>query len=159
MNNLKRDGMLGAAALALTLAAACAPQLAQTEYSPTEQQWQQYLATHYPEWRPPQSVPPWAGAAAPEPELVPDFVPGGEELAPLPPPEELPPPPDLAGAQKYTVQKGDSLWKIAAKFYGKGSLWPRILEANRALIPDPGNLKAGIELLIPGVEDQAVVPK
>lgn len=30
----------------------------------------------------------------------------------------------------YTVEAGDSLWKIAAKHYGNGALYPRIIEAN-----------------------------
>ena len=29
-----------------------------------------------------------------------------------------------AEAQMYTVEKGDTLWKIAEKFYGNGSKYP-----------------------------------
>ena len=32
--------------------------------------------------------------------------------------------------QYYVVQKGDSLWKIAQKVYGKGTLYPKIVQAN-----------------------------
>lgn len=34
----------------------------------------------------------------------------------------------------YTVKKGDSLWKISRKFYGKGSEWKKIYEANKTVI-------------------------
>ena len=34
----------------------------------------------------------------------------------------------------YTVKKGDSLWKISKKFYGKGSSWTRIYNANKSII-------------------------
>lgn len=35
---------------------------------------------------------------------------------------------------QYTVVKGDCLWKISKKFYGKGSKWPTIYEANKEAI-------------------------
>jgi nucleoid-associated protein YgaU len=47
------------------------------------------------------------------------------------------------------VQKGDSLWKIAQKFYGKGSAWTRIHEANRERIADPDKIQPGWTLTIP----------
>jgi hypothetical protein len=42
-----------------------------------------------------------------------------------------------APPRTYRVVKGDCLWNIALKFYGKGSLWPRIFDANRSKIRDP----------------------
>lgn len=48
----------------------------------------------------------------------------------------------------YTVERGDSLWKIAEKFYGQGSSWRRIYEDNRAVIRNPGRLYAGQKLVI-----------
>ena len=42
----------------------------------------------------------------------------------------------------YVVQKGDSLWSIAAqpKIYGRASQWRRIFDANRDLLKNPGQL-------------------
>src|SRR6476620_10860907 len=37
----------------------------------------------------------------------------------------------------YTVQKGDSLSKIAKHFYGDASKWKEIFEANKDSIKDP----------------------
>lgn len=50
---------------------------------------------------------------------------------------ERPSPP---AAQTYTVAKGDCLWKIAQKFYGKGSDYTKILEANKGTIGSNPNL-------------------
>ena len=48
----------------------------------------------------------------------------------------------------YTVERGDSLWKIAARFYGQGSSWRRIYEDNMAVIKNPHRLYAGQKLII-----------
>ncbi len=52
----------------------------------------------------------------------------------------------------YVVQKGDSLWSIAAKpeIYGKATRWRRIFDANRELLKgSPDRLRAGMTLKIP----------
>lgn len=58
----------------------------------------------------------------------------------------------LTSNQQYTVQSGDTLEKIALKFYGDGgeAAWRRIYEANRAVIgPNPAQLQIGMVLVIP----------
>lgn len=45
--------------------------------------------------------------------------------------------PKPAPPRTYRVVKGDTLWAISLKFYSKGTLWPRIFDANRGLIKDP----------------------
>jgi len=67
---------------------------------------------------------------------------GGSSTAP----PAAPPPP---AHETYVVQSGDSLSKIAKRFYGKASLWPRIHEANRDLIENPDLIQVGWTLKIP----------
>lgn len=47
----------------------------------------------------------------------------------------------------YTVQQGDTMWTIAAKFYDKGKHWRAIAEANG--MTDPARLKPGDEIELP----------
>jgi nucleoid-associated protein YgaU len=49
----------------------------------------------------------------------------------------------------YTVQKGDSLSKIAQEQYGDGKKWKRIFEANRDQINNPDLIHPGQVLKIP----------
>lgn len=50
---------------------------------------------------------------------------------------------------KYTVQEGDSLWKISTQFYGYGYNWTDISKENK--LSDPNQLETGTELTIPDV--------
>ena len=53
----------------------------------------------------------------------------------------------------YKVVKGDSLWAIAQKHYGKGSLYTKIQEANKSKYPslskNASYIQVGWELIIP----------
>jgi nucleoid-associated protein YgaU len=50
----------------------------------------------------------------------------------------------------YIVAQGDTLWAISKKFYGKGSDYTKIYDANKDLIgPNPNLIKPGQELVIP----------
>lgn len=49
----------------------------------------------------------------------------------------------------YTVQKGDSLSKIAKKYYGDMNQWKKIFEANTDKIKDPDKVQIGQSLVIP----------
>jgi nucleoid-associated protein YgaU len=49
----------------------------------------------------------------------------------------------------YTVQEGDSLSRIAARFYGDAAAYNRIFEANRDKLSDPNKVRTGVELVIP----------
>ena len=54
--------------------------------------------------------------------------------------------------KSYKVVKGDSLWDIAQKHYGNGSLYPKIKEANKAKYPSLSKsnvIYANMELIIP----------
>ena len=48
----------------------------------------------------------------------------------------------------YTVVRGDSLWKIASKVYGSGSLWGKIFQANPQ-VKDASMIYVGQKLVIP----------
>ena len=52
-------------------------------------------------------------------------------------------------AQMYTVASGDSLSKIAKKFYGDAGKYPLIFEANRPMLRDPDKIYPGQVLRIP----------
>jgi hypothetical protein len=57
------------------------------------------------------------------------------------------------------VQRGDNLWRIAAKpsVYGNGLMWPLILRSNRERIHDADNLRLGQKLIILLNPDKAAV--
>lgn len=49
----------------------------------------------------------------------------------------------------YPVEKGDTLWGIAKKFYGNGSKYTKIYEANKDKIKNPNLIYVGQVLTIP----------
>ncbi len=60
--------------------------------------------------------------------------------------------PAPAAAQTYTVVKGDCLWNVAKKFYGNGSKYTIIYDANKGIIGDNPNLiYQGQVLTIPAI--------
>jgi nucleoid-associated protein YgaU len=66
-------------------------------------------------------------------------APAEPEAAPEPAPAE----------QTYTVESGDSLWAIAERFYGDGSQFQRIFDANTDQLSDPNVSHPGQVLRIP----------
>jgi len=50
---------------------------------------------------------------------------------------------------EYIVQEGDTLYRLAERFYGKISAWKAIRDANKALISNDGRLKTGIRIVLP----------
>ena len=48
----------------------------------------------------------------------------------------------------YTVQPGDTLWKIAVKYFGDGNQWRKILEDNKDTIADPNRIYVGQVIII-----------
>jgi LysM repeat protein len=49
----------------------------------------------------------------------------------------------------YTVQSGDTLSKISRQFYGDGSQFMKIFNANRNILDDPNRISPGQDLVIP----------
>lgn len=69
---------------------------------------------------------------------------GGAKPQPAPRPKSTPRAP-----RRYKVVRGDCLWNIAHRFYGRGVLWPRIFDANRKLIRNPHLIYPGQIFVIP----------
>jgi len=56
---------------------------------------------------------------------------------------------EIVGEQSYTVQKGDSLSKIAKQYYGDANAWQQIFQANRDVLDDPDKIFPGQTLRLP----------
>lgn len=54
--------------------------------------------------------------------------------------------------QLHSIEHGDSLWRLAEKFYGDALLWPHIYRANIRTISNPDSIKVGRQLVIPGLQ-------
>jgi nucleoid-associated protein YgaU len=61
----------------------------------------------------------------------------------------------LGPMDSYVVQKGDSLWTIAARpeVYGSATQWRRLYDANRDLLKSPNQIKVGMTLNVPRSQD------
>ncbi len=56
---------------------------------------------------------------------------------------------DVVSVGTYTVQKGDSLSKIAKHHLGDANAWKKIFEANRDVLDDPDKIFPGQTLKLP----------
>lgn len=52
-------------------------------------------------------------------------------------------------SRSHVVQKGDTLFGLARRFYGNGNQWKRILDANESVLKGREQLKIGTTLVIP----------
>ncbi len=91
--------------------------------------------------------------AAPAPEPEPEPAPEPEAAAPEAPPAAAPATEEGDAGRTYTVQSGDTLWKIAQEAYGSGAKYMAIFEANKDLLENPDRIFPGQELKIPDLED------
>ncbi len=66
--------------------------------------------------------------------------------------DEVVAPPADYEVQYYEIEKGDSLWKVAEKFYGDGSKYKMIFEENREVIKDPDLIFPGQKIRIPALD-------
>ena len=60
---------------------------------------------------------------------------------------------DGDGGRTYTVQPGDTLWKISQEMYGSGGKYMKIFEANTSILDNPDRIRPGQELSIPDLVD------
>jgi nucleoid-associated protein YgaU len=56
--------------------------------------------------------------------------------------------PSTPALHPVTVQRGDSLWKLAQQNLGRGSRWPELLAVNPR-IANPGQIKVGAQIFLP----------
>lgn len=49
----------------------------------------------------------------------------------------------------YTLKPGESLVRVALKFYGNKKLWPYLVKHNKAIIKNPDNVSVGTTIQIP----------
>lgn len=90
---------------------------------------------------------------------------GGKVTPSTPPPASKPKPPTApapdsnSGASTHVVRVGDWLSKIASAEYGSATEWPRIYDANKAIIgSNPNLIFPGQRLSIPGVGGKPATP-
>lgn len=57
---------------------------------------------------------------------------------------------------KYIVKAGDSLWKIAIKYYGTGSHYMEIFNANEDILKSPNLIHPGDVLRIPVLKEKGI---
>jgi NitT/TauT family transport system substrate-binding protein len=57
-----------------------------------------------------------------------------------------------SGAQEYTVKLGDTLSKLAERFYSSTSKWEKIYDANKDTVKNPHYIYVGQKLMIPADE-------
>ncbi|HJS34704.1 MAG TPA: LysM peptidoglycan-binding domain-containing protein [Pseudoxanthomonas sp.] len=56
---------------------------------------------------------------------------------------------EIIGEQSYTIEKGDTLSKIAKEHLGSANAWKQIFEANRDVIDDPDRIFPGQVIKLP----------
>jgi len=95
------------------------------------------------------------GTPARTPTASDSRTPAGSSVTPVTPvPPVAPAATPAANGKKYVVKPSDTLYAIARQVYGPGhaGAYTKILDQNKAVIPNPSNLKVGTELVIPPLE-------
>ena len=90
---------------------------------------------------------PGPGVSTPPPAIV----------GTTPPPARTGDKEELSAVTLYRVQKGDTLARIAEKYYGDRTAWKRIYQANRNQLANPDALRVGQVLKIPSARKKAVI--
>jgi len=61
----------------------------------------------------------------------------------------------VVGERTYTIEKGDTLSKIAKEQLGHASAWKQIFEANRDVLDDPDRIFPGQVIKLPPADTTA----
>lgn len=56
---------------------------------------------------------------------------------------------EIIGQRTYTIEKGDTLSKIAKEHLGSANAWKQIFEANRDVLDDPDRIFPGQVIKLP----------
>ena len=83
---------------------------------------------------------------APAPEKV------EKKSEPAPAPEKNKAGSSIQPPVEHVVKTGDNLWNISKKYYGSGSQWKRIYEANKSAVKKQDFLEPGTVLVIPAAK-------
>lgn len=62
---------------------------------------------------------------------------------------------EIIGERTYTIEKGDTLSKIAKEQLGHASAWKQIFEANRDVLDDPDRIFPGQVIKLPPADTSA----
>ena len=62
---------------------------------------------------------------------------------------EVDAPPIEETTEYYVIEKGDTLWAIASKYYGSGAKYALIVDANKEVIKDADKIFPGQKIRIP----------
>ena len=89
---------------------------------------------------------------APPTPVEPDAVENGAPAAVEPQTPAAEAAPEKESGKTYTVESGDTLWKISEEVYGNGSKYMKIFEANTDLLDSPDRIFPGQKLVIPELE-------
>ena len=158
-------------ALALAaFVAGCGPRLAETPLGSEEKRWEEYIQKSYPGWKAPQTVPPVDSKAKVDTEAPAlEMGNGSDEVKPMTFKEEVVVDSVVtdekgkvlsetvttlevkAKGSVYVVQKNDTLWKIARKFYNDGTKWKKIQAANKSVLKGSDRVLPGMTLQIPAL--------
>jgi len=100
------------------------------------------------------SVPPAGTPEMTESETTPGQKTEAPESTPPAEPEKAAPVAKTAGfeSRSYTILPGKYLFQVARETYGNPFLWSLIYKENRDKLPDPQNVRPGIEIVIPSLE-------
>ena len=154
-------------AAAVIFSAGCAPELANRQLAPEEQEWKEYLEEMYPGWKFPGTLPPAISDRCNADELPvtkntdnnalgADLISNKNDIAA----DKNTIQDTSLGAdatnqnikvqyEDYTVEKDDSLSLIAKKVYGNGRKFYRIYKANEDIIKNQNRIYPGMTLKIP----------
>jgi len=91
-----------------------------------------------------------ANLIAEEKDETSQTAPFGKTVKPVEEKKALPQePPHEPRPKTYVVEEGDTLFKLAVRFYGRRSAWMVIRDANKATVSSDGRIRAGQTLRLP----------